>query len=308
MLYDLIIIGGSAAAAAAGIYAARRRLNFKIIAKDFGGEVALSGEIENYPGFIKTNGVELSQKFKEHLAHYQVVPEIGIFVKNIKQEGNKFILEAVKEDQSIAYETKSVIIATGVKPRKLNIPGEKEHEGKGVSYCTVCDGPLYQKKLVATIGGGNSALESALMLSKIATKVFLVTINPEMKGENTLIEKVKATKNIELVTNAVTTKIVGAEFVTGLEYQDKNANQAKQIEVNGVFIHVGMIPNSQLVPQVEKNDFGEIIVDQAGRTSVAGLFAAGDVTNIPYKQIGIASGMGIAATLAAVDYLNRLKE
>lgn len=308
MIYDLIIIGGSAAATAAGIYAARRKLNFIVVSKDIGGEVATSGEVENYPGFIKTNGIELSEKFKEHLASYQVIPDTVVEVKNIKKEGNKFILEAKKDEKPQTYQAKSVIIATGVKPRKLRVPGEKEYEGKGVSYCTVCDGPLYQKKITTTIGGGNSALESALMMSQIATKVYLVTINSEMVGENTLMEKAKAADNIEIITNAETTKILGEQFVTGLEYQDKNSKETKKLVTSGIFIHIGMIPNSQMANAVEKNEFKEIVVDQVGKTNIEGLFAAGDVTNIPYKQIAIATGMGVSAALAAVDYLNRLKE
>jgi len=308
MIYDLIIIGASAAATAAGIYAARRRLNFIIVSKDIGGEVATSGEVENYPGFAKTSGIELSEKFKEHLAENQVIPETVVDVKNIKKEETKFILEAEKDNKPVTYEAKSVIIATGVKPRKLNIPGEEEFEGKGVSYCTVCDGPLFKEKIVATIGGGSSALESALMLSQIATKVYLITVNPEMKGETTLIEKTKAADNVEIVTNTKTTKIIGEQTVTGLEYQNKDNQETKNLKVDGIFVHIGMIPNSQMADLAEKNKFREIVVDRLGKTNIEGLFAAGDVTDTPYKQIAIATGMGTTAALSVVDYLNKLKE
>lgn len=308
MIYDLIIIGGSASAVAAGIYAARRKLNFIIVSKDIGGEVVNSGEIENYPGFIKTNGIELSEKFKEHLASYEIVPETAVIVKNIKKEGKRFILQAEKDDKPLIYKAKSVIIATGTKPKKLNIPGGKELEGKGISYCTVCDGPLFKEKIVAIIGGGNSALESALMMSKMATKVYLITINPELSGETTLIKKVKAAKNVEIITNTETAKILGEQFVTGLEYKKKDTQEIKNLKVDGIFVHIGMIPNSQMADLVLKNKFGEIIVDRLGKTNLEGLFAAGDVTDIPYKQIAIATGMGVTAALSVVDYLNRLKE
>jgi len=304
MVYELIIVGGSASAVAAGIYAARRKLNFIIISKDFGGEVANSGEIENYPGFVKTTGIELSEKFKKHLASHNVFPETGIEVKNIKQENNRFILEADKIGKAVVYEAKSVIIATGERPRQLGIPGEEKFRGKGVSYCTVCDGPLFRNKIVATIGGGNSALESVLMLSQIASKVYLITINSELAGENTLIDKVKADKKIEIICNVNTKKIIGEQLGGGLEYKEKESSQTKRLKVDGIFVHIGHLPNSQMVDLTEKNKFGEIIVDRLGQTNIGGLFAAGDVTDIPYKQIAIATGMGVTAALSAVSYLN----
>jgi len=308
MAYDLIIVGGSASAVAAGIYAARRKLNFIIITKEFGGEVVMSGEIENYPGYPKTSGIELSEKFKEHLASQRVVPETGVLVKNISKKKNLFILETDKKGKPATYEARSVIIATGVRPRQLGVPGEEEFRGKGVSYCTVCDGPLFRNKIVATVGGGNSALESALMLSPIASKVYLLVINPEFKGETTLIDKVKADQNIEIIYNAETVKIYGERVVTALEYKVKDSPETKKLEVGGIFVHVGNIPNSQMVDLVEKNKFNEIIVDRLGKTNIDGIFAAGDVTDSPYKQIAIATGMGVTAALSSVSYLNNLKE
>lgn len=308
MIYDLIVIGGSAAATAAGVYAARRKLNFIIISKDFGGEVATSGEVENYPGYAKTTGIELSEKFKEHLASYDVVPETGVEAKAVNKDGEKFVIEADKVGTPTTYEAKSVIIATGVEPRKLGVPGEKEYRGKGVSYCTVCDGPLFKDKVVATIGGANSALESALMMAQIASRVYLITINSELGGETTLIDKVKADEKIEVIYNTDTKKVMGKQLVTGLEYQNKATQKTKQLEVGGIFVHIGNIPNSKMVESVKKNKFGEIIIDRLGQTNIEGLFAAGDVTDTPYKQIAIATGMGVTAALSAVSYLNHLKE
>ncbi|TSC90788.1 MAG: alkyl hydroperoxide reductase subunit F [Parcubacteria group bacterium Gr01-1014_2] len=305
--YDLIIIGGSAAATAAGIYAKRRNLNFKIISKDFGGEVATSGEVDNYPGIPDTDGLALAEKFKKHLADYGVEPETGVEVEKInKLEDGTFSIIAKKGKE---YISKAVIISTGVHPRELNVPGEKEFRNKGVSYCSVCDMPLFSGKVVATIGGGNSVLESGIMGADIASKVYVINKNPAFKGDQILMDNLSGKKNVEIIYNAMTTKIIGDGFVSGLKYKDSKTGKEKDVKVDGVFIHIGMIPNSGLAPEgVEKNNFGEIIVSKNCETSMFGLFAAGDVTDVPFKQIVIAAGQGTCALLQAVSYLNRLKQ
>ncbi len=322
-VYDLIIVGGSAAATAAGIYASRRNLNFKIISKDFGGEVATSGEIGNWPGVNKTDGIALSQQFKDHLKFYNVEPEEGVEVeKIIKQADGLFCVTAKTGDGvhmaaekmpgessgtlKCDYLAKAVIVTTGVHPRELNAPGEKDFRNKGVSYCTVCDGPLFAGRVTATIGGGNSALESALMLSDISTKVYVINKNSAFKGEQVLIDNLLAKKNVEVINNANTEGFVGDNFLTGIKYTDQSG--AHDIKVDGAFVHIGMVPNSYIVPdEVQKNNFGEIMVNKACETNVPGLFAAGDVTDVPFKQIVIAAGQGTTALLSAVNYLNRLK-
>lgn len=324
MTYDLIIVGGSAAATSAGIYAARRGLNFKIITKDFGGEVATSGEIGNWPGVNKTDGIALAQQFKDHLKFYKVEPEEGVEVqKIIKQDNGLFCITAKTGEETTQaadklpdgtepvpkcdYEAKAVIIATGVHPRELNVPGEKEFRNKGVSYCTVCDGPLFSGKVVATVGGGNSALESALMLADICQKVYVINKNPAFKGDQILIDNLAKKNNVEVIYNANTAEIVGDRFVTGLKYKNQDGKE-NELKVDGVFIHIGMVPNSQVAPEgTEKSQFGEIIVNQNCETNIPGLYAAGDVTNVPFKQIVIAAGQGTCALLSAVNYLNRLK-
>ncbi len=307
-MYDLIIIGASAAGASAGIYAARRNLNFKIITKDTGGEVALSGEVANFPGFGETDGITISNKFQEHLKIYNIVPETDIEVEKIEKNDEGFLIKGLKMGEGVEYTSKTVIVASGVHPRHLNIPGEDEYRGKGVTYCTTCDGPLYKGKVVATIGGGNSALESALMLDEIANKVYLINKNPKFKGDRVLVEKVEKAKNVEIIYSAMTQKIYGDNFVSGLEYKDQNG-EMKNIEVNGVFVHIGMIPNSSFVPdEVEKNEYGEIKINKICETNIPGFFAAGDVTDTPYKQIAIATGQGVCASLSVVDYLNKLSE
>ncbi|OGN15421.1 MAG: hypothetical protein A3C81_01650 [Candidatus Yanofskybacteria bacterium RIFCSPHIGHO2_02_FULL_46_19] len=308
-VYDLIIIGGSAAATTAGIYAARRGLKFKIVSKDFGGEVATSGEIENWPGIIHTNGIELAQKFREHLDSYHAEIEEEAEVEKVFKQPDGLFYITVKGSSECVYQAKTVIITTGVHPRELNIPGEKEFRVKGVSYCTVCDGPLFKDKVVATIGGGNSALESALMLSDIASKVYIINKNPKFKGDQVLIDNLqsKTQKNVEILYNVMASEIFGDQFVTGLKYKGKDG-KVNELKVDGIFVHIGQIPNSGLVPpEVEKDQFNQIKVNANCETSIPGLYAAGDVTDVPFHQIVIAAGQGCIATLSAVQYLNKLK-
>jgi len=315
-MLDLVIIGAAAAGCSAAVYAARRNLNFVVISKDIGGEVALSGEVENWPGQIHTTGIQLAQDFHTHAASYGVIFEQGLEVTQILQENNYHIV--IAKDYAGAekrFETKTVLIGSGIHPRLIGVPGEVELKGRGVTYCTVCDGPLYKKKITTTVGAGNSALESALMMSTIAEKVYLLTKFPNTpetkggfpKGENILVEKVKQLSNIEIIYNTHTVAIVGENNVTGLRYRDTITQEEKEIATDGVMVHVGMIPNSGFVTQLDKTPAGEIIIDKIGRTNIAGIFAAGDVTDTPYKQISIAAGQGVTAVLSAIDYLNRWK-
>ncbi len=313
-LLDLIIIGGGAAGPAASIYASRRRLNFKILTKDIGGEVALCGEVENWPGIIHTTGIELSAQFGAHMKSYEPHIEEGIEVTGIRQEGNIHIVEGQTwGGDKKEWRTKTVIIATGIHPRMLGIPGEEEYRGKGVTYCTVCDGPLFRNKTTATVGAGNAALESALMMSGIASKVYLLTKyadTPENRGgfprgEQVLIEKVKATPNIEIIYSADTKEIKGAGLVSHLTYTGTITGETKDLEVNGVMVHIGVIPNSTFVPQLEQDASKQIVVSLTGSTNIPGIFAAGDVTSIPYNQIIIAAGQGATAALSAIEYVNK---
>ena len=320
-MFDLIIIGGSAAATAAGIYGARRGLNLKILTKDFGGEVATSGDVDNYPGIPGTNGIELADRFKKHLANYGVEPEEGVEVeKMVRQPDGTFLISAMKDNATkVEYSAKAIIVATGVHPRELNIPGEKEFRNKGVSYCTVCDGPIFGGKAVAIVGGGNSALEAGLMMVGIASKVYMVNKNPEFKGDKILLDNLKTKQNVEFVYNAKTSEIVGGQprreavgaptgasgFATGLKYKVEDESE-HDIKAEGIFVHIGMLPNSAVVPDdVQKNNYGEIVVDKNCQTNVPGLYAAGDVTDVPFKQIILASAQGTCALLSAVQYLNK---
>jgi alkyl hydroperoxide reductase subunit F len=305
MDYDLIIVGGSAAGASAGIYAARRGLKYLILAKDLMGEVALSGDVENWLGVIKTSGVDLSSKFAEHIRSYGADHILeGRLTTSITHEGPMW---RVTTDERTAYAAKAVIVATGAHSRLLNVPGEEQYRLKGVSYCTVCDGPVFKGKKVVTIGGGNSALESALMLADIASHVTVINQNAQFKGEATLIQKVTHDPRITVVYEANTTEITGnGTFATGVKYKDKDGAE-HLVEAEGTFVHIGQVPNSQMVPaDCEKDAFGYIKIDLNGATNLPGLFAAGDVTNTAHKQIIIAAGQGATAALSAVQYLNRL--
>lgn len=306
--HDLVIIGGSAAATAAAVYAARREVNVLIVSQDWGGEVASSGTIGNYPGFVETNGIELADTFKKQVDANNVPVELGVTVTQILKNGaGDFTVNAVKDDTDVTYRARAVLVATGVHPRQLNADGEKNLRQKGVTYCTTCDGPLYRGKTVATIGGGNSALESALMLKEICPKVYLLTIHSELMGETIYITKLKQADNVEIIYNADTQKFVGTDRLEAIEYEDSKTKSVRRINVQGAFVHIGLVPNSAFLPtEIEKNKLGEIIVSKVGETSVSGIFAAGDVTDIPFKQIAIAGGQGVAAVLRAIQYIDSL--
>lgn len=316
-LYDLVIIGAAAAGCAAAVYAARRNLNFLIITKDIGGEVALSGEVENWPGIIHTTGFQLAQDFHKHVASYNVNIQEGWEITKIHKVKN--IIEVTAKnysEETRVYRTKTLIIGSGIHPKLIGVPGEVELKGRGVTYCTVCDGPLYRKKVTATVGAGNSGLESALMMSDLAEKVYLLTKYPNdpkvkggfPKGEDILIKKIKERANVEIIYSASTERILGEQKVAGLVYHDTTNGEEKEITIDGVMVHVGMIPNSHFAENIEKNMAGEIKINMLCQTSIPGIFAAGDVTDIPFKQISIAAGQGATAALSAIDYINHWEE
>lgn len=306
-MLDLIIIGASASGISAAIYAARRNLKFLVVSGDIGGEVATSGEIENYPGFKHTDGIELTQKLTEQLEYYKVKVEQPVKVEKVEKTNGIFHVSGLHVSKPMAWEAKAVIITTGIHPRPLPVPSESQLRGKGITYCTTCDGPLYKGKVTAVIGGGNSALEAALFLAEISPKVYMLNKNAQFKGDNTLVKKVEAHTNIHVLYNAMTTNVLGETQTEGVEYTDSNGAKQTLRDVQGVFVHIGQLPNSSLVgSEVTKNQFGEIVVDRLCQTNVPGLFAAGDVTDVPYKQIAIATGEGVKAALSAVSYLNVL--
>lgn len=302
-LYDLIIVGAGPAGITAAIYAARQKLKTLVISKDVGGQVALTADIENWIGYQFITGSELTEKFDEHIEAYKdtIELELGTEVNGIEKMDKNF---AVKTSAS-SYESKVVIIASGKKPRALNIPGEQEFKGKGLTYCAVCDAPLFPKKDVAVIGGGNSALEAALQLTKIANKIYLINKNPEMKGEKAIIDKIEKNPKVERIYGTITKEILGDKFVSGIAVEQNG--KIRKINVQGVFVEIGLIPNTDFVNLAEKNKYNEIVVNSNTETNIPGLFAAGDVADVPEKQIVVAAAEGCKAALAAARYLAKLK-
>ena len=297
-MYDLIIIGAGPSGITASIYAARKKMNFLLLTDDVGGQTALSSDVENYTGYQFVTGLELVSKFEEHLKQFNIEVKKEEPVINIKQlDERKFLIETKKA----AYEARAVIIASGRKPRWLNIDGEERLRNRGISYCATCDGPIFAKKTVAVIGGGNSALDATLQMANIAKHVYLININPVLGGDPVMREKAVNNSRVTVLNSAITKAVKGDNFVTGLVVEHEGV--VKDIELQGVFVEIGSISNSGLIDFVVKNKGGEIVVDSFNRTSVPGIFAAGDVTDVPEKQIIIAAGEGAKALLAAFRYL-----
>lgn len=299
-LYDLIIIGGGPAGLSAAIYAARKLLKTLVISKDVGGQVAWTYDIENYLGFSQIDTADLIRKFEEHVERYGIEKIIGREVTSLELTGKT---KGVITNDGTTYRGKTIVIATGKYPKRLNIPGEKELTGKGVTYCSTCDAPLFGGADVAVVGGGNSALEAVIDLVKVAAKIFLISLTP-LTGDPVHQDKVKRYPNVELFTEYDTTKIVGESVVQGIEIKSLKTGEARVLNVEGVIIEIGLLPNSGLViDTIATNPQGEIIVDSRCRTGVSGVFACGDVTDVPFKQVIVAAGEGSKAALAAYDYL-----
>lgn len=304
-LYDMAIIGGGPAAHSAALYARRKELKTAMIAKEEGGQLLYSSEIDNYLGVPDAEAFELVKKFRGHVDKYEP-DKLEDEVLEVEKEENEFVLSLKKGDE---LKSKTLIIATGAKWRKLDVPGEDELAGKGVSYCTTCDGPLFADADVAVIGGGNSAFEGIIDLLPIANRIVNIDIAPEPIADPVLQRHVKESDHREEVEleeyyGHEILEILGDDMVTGLRIRDKDSGEDKEVEVEGIFVEIGLIPNSQIVEDlVETNDAGEIVVDCDSQTNVDGLFAAGDVTNVPEKQIIIAAGEGAKAALGAYRYL-----
>lgn len=307
MMYETIIIGGGPAGVAAGIYAARKKIKSILITKDFGGQSINSSGIENFIGFKKISGLEFSKLLEEHLkAQDGIEIQEGVTVESIIK--NKDFFE-VKDSKGNIYESKTILYAAGSGYKKLNIPGEKEFEGKGVFYCTICDAPLLKNKPAAVIGGGNSGLESAIDLLPYASKIYILDRNPALKGDPIYQERLKKESKVEIILNSRPKEIIGDVMVKGLRYENIINQEEESLDVSGVFVAIGHKPNSDLVKDIVKLDeFGHIIVDpKTQKTSLEGFWAAGDVTDSLYPQINIAIGDGVRAILNIYDYLNKNK-
>ncbi|MFC1598555.1 thioredoxin-disulfide reductase [Patescibacteria group bacterium] len=303
-IYDLIIVGGGPAGLTAGIYASRRKLQNLVITKDIGGQAATVPHVENYPGFAKVDGFELTENMKKQAESFGsefVYDE----VQKISKDKDVFSAETVTGKK---FQAQSLILSFGVTPRNLEVPGEKEFTNKGVTYCANCDAPLYKDKIVAVVGGGNSALDAAEYLSKIAKKVYLIHRRDEFRGDEILVEKVKAPDNIELVMDSVVSEIKGEQFVKSITIKNVKDAQEKDLEVNGVFVEIGHVVNSTPIKEtVNVDEKNQIVIDDYCNTSEQGIFAAGDVASGEYKQIIIAAGEGAKAALSAYKYLQHKK-
>jgi alkyl hydroperoxide reductase subunit F len=302
-MYDLMIIGGGPAGMTAAVYAARKKLNAVLLSKDVGGQVNWTLGIENYMGYQLVEGPELIKKFEEQVKQFPIDMKVGENISSLSRISGGF---EAKTDGGETYQAKAAIIVTGKRPRPLDVPGEEKLRGRGVTYCATCDGPLFADMKVAVIGGGNSALEAVDDMVKIASHVYLVSLTP-LTGDQVLIDRVKGASNLTMFLEHEVVAITGENLVDGIKIRDLKTKQERELQVGGVFIEIGLMPNSDLVKGVVAlNRIGEIEVNCNNETNVSGLFAAGDVTSVPEKQIVVAAGEGAKAALQAHRYLQRL--
>lgn len=304
-MYDIIIIGAGPAGMTAAIYAARKKLRTLLVTKQIGGQMIWSSDVENYTGFSLISGAELTLKFQDHLQHITEDLEIkeGVQVVSLERTVTTFTVTAA---DGALYYAKAVIIASGKEPRHLGIPGEEKFFGRGVAVCATCDAPLYKNKDVAVVGGGNSALDALLALSKVARRIYSINVNEALSGDELLKQKVESSPNITFYNQTQTISIAGEKGVTGLTVQRRGQGQ-ELLTVSGIFVEIGYTPSSSFDRITAKNEKGEIKVDGNLQTSVPGLFAAGDINDAWGEQIIIAAGEGAKAAIAVSNYLNTLK-
>lgn len=301
-LFDVLVVGGGPSGSSAAIYAARKGIRTGIVVENFGGQVMETAGIENMIGTPYTEGPKLMAQVEQHVKEYPVEIMKGQRAKDIRKTD---VVEVELENGAV-LKAKSVVLALGAKWRNMNVPGEQEFRNKGVTYCPHCDGPLFTGKKVAVIGGGNSGIEAAIDLAGLAEHVYVLEFLPELKADQVLQDRVAKLDNITVLKNVATKDIVGSDEVTGLNYVDRTTNEEHHIDLSGVFVQIGLVPNTAwLKDRVELTNRGEIIVDKHGQTSMPGVFAAGDCTDSAYKQIIISMGSGATAALGAFDYLIR---
>ena len=302
-MYDLIIIGGGPAGFTAAIYAARRAVKTLLVAKEFGGQAVYASKVENFPGFDLIPGYELMEKIKNQ------AERLGAEVKctdilEIKKEKDNFF---VRDRENNLYESRALVLSFGAVPRKLGLPNEDKFKGNGISYCATCDAPFFKNKPVAVVGGGNAALDAALLLAKFASRVYLVHRRGEFKAEEVRVNDVKKLPNVEIILNAEVREIRGEKNISGITVGKVDDGTQRDLEVSGIFVEIGHIVESEFVSQmVSLDERRQIIVNDKNETNVPGVFAAGDATVVPYKQIVIAAGEGAKAALSAYSYLQKL--
>jgi alkyl hydroperoxide reductase subunit F len=300
-MFDVVIIGGGAAGLTAAIYTCRKALKTLVVSPEYGGQTNLTSHIENYPGTLVSTGWDLMAKFKEHAEHFGAEARTAKAIKIEKKGEQKFV---VHFEDGTNEQCKAVILCHGKLPRPLNIPGESKFLGRGLSTCATCDAPLYKGKTVSVIGGGNAALEAVEELHNVGAKVSLVHRRDEFRADEITVKKVRALSGVEFILNTAPVEIIGDKFVTAFTIEDIKTKKRRQLKVDGVFSEIGHIADSAMVKGlVALNDAGEVIVDANGATSCPGIFAAGDITPVRYKQTVIAAGEGAKAALEAHRYL-----
>jgi len=305
--FDMLVIGGGPAGASAAIYAARKGIRTGVAAERFGGQVLDTMAIENFISVQETEGPKLARALEEHVRQYEVdimnLQRAAALVPCTEPGG----LNTVRFESGAELKAKTIILATGARWREMNVPGEQEYRNKGVAYCPHCDGPLFKGKRVAVIGGGNSGVEAAIDLAGIVAHVTLIEFDSQLRADAVLQKKLFSLPNVDVITSALTSEVKGdGQKVTGLTYKDRNSSEFHSLELEGIFVQIGLVPNTDwLKGTVELSPRGEIVVDARGQTSLPGIFAAGDVTTVPYKQIVIAVGEGAKASLGAFDHLIR---
>jgi alkyl hydroperoxide reductase subunit F len=320
-MYDVIIIGGGPAGAAAAVYTARKRLKTLLVTETFGGQSIVSDDIQNWIGEPHVSGYDLAKKLEAHVRAFPDMVDVKMPERTVKVEAIKCVSPGIIDsygiseprvcdflvttDKNNTYEGKTVILAAGARRRRLGVPGEDKFDGKGVAFCSTCDAPLFSGKTVAVVGGGNAGLEAVVDLFPYAEKIYLCEYGERLKGDPITQEEIKKNPKVEIIFNAKTLEIVGEQFVTGFKYLDTKTNEEKVLAVDGVFVEIGSIPNSEMVSELVKRDkYGQVLIDSKhASTSHAGIFAAGDITDDPYKQNNISAGDAVKAALAAYNYL-----
>ncbi|MNB99088.1 NADH dehydrogenase [compost metagenome] len=300
--FDVLVVGGGPAGASAAIYAARKGIRTGIVAERFGGQVMETMGIENFIGTKYTEGPKLAASLEEHVKEYEIDVMKTLRAKRLE----KTDLIEIELENGAVLKSKTVILSTGARWRNVGVPGEAEFKNKGVAYCPHCDGPLFAGKHVAVIGGGNSGIEAAIDLAGIVSHVTVLEFMPELKADSVLQKRLYSLPNVTVHKNVQTKEITGTDKVNGITFTERDTGKEQHVELEGVFVQIGLVPNTDwLADTLERTRFGEIVVDSHGATSIPGVFAAGDCTNSPYKQIIISMGSGATAALGAFDYLIR---
>ncbi len=313
-VYELVIIGGGPAAVAAGVYAARKKIRVVLITESFGGQSLVSADVENWIGVKSISGFDLAKNFEEHLRAQEDLEIIeGDLVEKVEktdtknEKGHHHFSVTTKGGKK--FETEAVLVASGSRRRKLGVPGDEKFEGKGVVYCSTCDAPLFKGKIVAVVGGGNAGLEAVVDLFPYASKIYLLHRRDVLKGDKLTEERVRSNPKVEIILNAETQEIVGNGLVTGLKYKDLKSGKTEELKLDGVFVEIGSLPNSDIVKGlVETTKQGEILVNHKTQaTTEKGIWAAGDVSDVLYKQNNISAGDGVKAVLNIYDYLQMIE-